>query len=264
MVAILTTVLPAQSRQPTISAVAAERVPADRAASVGVDVVATIADRLHPIPHDGGRTSLLLDERSRQALAELRQRGLSDGNLAATLFPHVTVMVLRLSDDMAMAGNSGGGDRQPVIAGVVQAVHDIVGAKEVPYLKILADQIVAASGFDGEAAPSAILMSDIALEVQQRCAALFAGLGHRPAYALGLDTGSAIGSPVGFDTVAYNLWGEAVRVAETMAVTARPGSIQATETTCDLVSEKFLLRKRGGFYMERFGEMTTYALRARL
>jgi hypothetical protein len=30
------------------------------------------------------------------------------------------------------------------------------------------------------------------------------------------------------------------------------------------VGDDFLLRKRGGFYLERFGEMTTYALRARL
>lgn len=259
MAAILSAILPAQGRRPWAAEVPAERVAAHRPAAAGGGGGVPQA-----LSADAGRTALLLDDRNRHALAEVRRRGLAEGKLKATVFPHLTVLVVHISDDLAMATQTGADAQQTVIAGIVQAVQEIAGAKQLPYVKIMTDQIVAASGFDGDAAPSAMLMSDVALAVQGRCAEMFAGFGHRPPYALGLDTGPAIGSPVGFEPIAYNLWGEAVRVAATMAATAPPGSIQTTETTYNLVGDDFLLRKRGGFYLERFGEMTTYALRARL
>jgi class 3 adenylate cyclase len=73
-----------------------------------------------------------------------------------------------------------------------------------------------------------------------------------------------IGSAVGFGQTAYNIWGEAVRVASSLAATAQRGTIQASEASYELMQGGFLFRRRSGFYLERVGEMTTYVLRGRL
>ena len=73
-----------------------------------------------------------------------------------------------------------------------------------------------------------------------------------------------IGSAVGFGQTAYNVWGEAVRLASTMATTAHRGTIQVSETSYEQLRDRFVFRRSGGFYVEQVGEMTTYVLRGRL
>jgi adenylate cyclase len=73
-----------------------------------------------------------------------------------------------------------------------------------------------------------------------------------------------MGSAIGFGQVAFNVWGEAVRVAATMATAAPFGAVQTTESTYELLRDGFVFRRRGAFYLERLGEMTTYFLRGRL
>lgn len=55
---------------------------------------------------------------------------------------------------------------------------------------------------------------------------IFTSLGRPPGFALGLDTGAVLGSAIGFGQVAFNVWGEAVRVAATMANSAPGGMVR--------------------------------------
>jgi class 3 adenylate cyclase len=71
-----------------------------------------------------------------------------------------------------------------------------------------------------------------------------------------------MGSMVGFGS-RYNIWGEAVRVASTMSETARPGTIQVTESTYGQLQDRYLFRRRGGFFLGGTGDITTYVLRTR-
>lgn len=73
-----------------------------------------------------------------------------------------------------------------------------------------------------------------------------------------------IGCSVGFGQTAYNVWGDAVRVASSLAATAQRGTIQASEASYEQLRDRFVFRRRGGFYLEQVGEMTTYVLRGRL
>ena len=73
-----------------------------------------------------------------------------------------------------------------------------------------------------------------------------------------------IGCAVGFGKTAYNVWGEAVRVAASLALSAQPGTTQVSESAYERLCDRFVFRRRGGFYLEQVGEMTTYVLRGRL
>ena len=111
---------------------------------------------------------------------------------------------------------------------------------------------------------AAATLAEVALALQDECARGFAQAGGRLDYAIGLDTGTVIGCAVGFGQTAYNVWGDAVRVAASLAASAQPGTIQVSEAAYEQLRDRFVFRRRGGFYLEQVGEMTTYVLRGRL
>ena len=209
------------------------------------------------------RNASLSVERDRLLLHEITRRGLCDEQVAAMRFPHVTVLVLRMADDIALA--TGSAADAVVIERIVQACQGAAERHRIRYLKILNEQIVAAEGFDAEDKESAAeRLANAALEIDAECMRIFAELGRPPGFALGLDTGAVLGSAIGFGQVAFNVWGEAVRVAATMANSAPGGMIQVTQSTYELLRDGFVFRRRGAFWLERLGEMTTYFLRGRL
>jgi len=211
----------------------------------------------------GLRNASLSLERDRLLLHEITRRGLGDDQLAAMRFSHVTVMVLRMADDIALA--TGNAADAVVIERIVRSCQAVAERHRIRYLKILNEQIVAAEGFDSDDREDAARrLASAALEIDAECMRIFTSLGRPPGFALGLDTGAVLGSAIGFGQVAFNVWGEAVRVAATMANSAPGGMIQVTQSTYELLRDGFVFRRRGAFWLERLGEMTTYFLRGRL
>jgi class 3 adenylate cyclase len=210
------------------------------------------------------RTASLSDERDRALLRRMSARGLDGDRLIGTLYPDTTVLVLRLLDDVALAAPTDAGPQTGVLGRIVAAFQEIARDREVRYVKIMSNEIVAAEGFDGDGREAADTLGEIALALQNACARSFAPLGGRLDYAIGLDTGTVIGCGVGFEQTAYNIWGETVRVASSLAATAQRGTIQASAAAYERMRDRFVFRRGGGFYLEQVGEMTTYVLRGRL
>jgi adenylate cyclase len=215
-------------------------------------------------PETALRTASISNERDRVLLRQMTGRGLGDDRLIGTLYPHTTVLVLRLLDDLALAATVGPEQQIGVIERIVAAFQEVAERLRVRYVKIMTNEIVAAEGFDGEPRQAAVTLGEIALALQDECARSFAHLGGRLDYTIGLDTGAVIGSSVGFGQTAYNVWGDAVRVASSLAATAQRGTIQVSEASYEQLRNRFVFRRRGGFYLEQVGEMTTYVLRGRL
>jgi adenylate cyclase len=210
------------------------------------------------------RTASLSDERHGAFLRAMRHRGLSDDRLLGTVYPHTTVLVLRFFDDLALAAATDAEQQVGVVGQIVAALQGITRRLEVRYVKIMTNEIVAAEGFDGEDHRAAVTLAEAALALQEECARNFAQAGGRLDYAIGLDTGTVIGCAVGFGQTAYNVWGDAVRVAASLAASAQPGTTQVSEAAYERLRDRFVFRRRGGFYLEQVGEMTTYVLRGRL
>ncbi|HSA82085.1 MAG TPA: cache domain-containing protein [Geminicoccaceae bacterium] len=208
------------------------------------------------------RTASISDERSRAVLRQMSGR--SDGQLIATLYPHTAVLVLRFLDDLALAARADAEQEIGVIERIVATFQEVADRLQVRYVKIMTNEIVAAEGFDGDPRQAAETLGEAALALQNACARSFARLGGGLDYAIGLDSGTAIGSSVGFGETAYNIWGEALRVASSLAATTPRGTIQASQAFYEQTRDGFVYRRRGGFYLEQVGEMTTYALRGRL
>jgi adenylate cyclase len=185
-------------------------------------------------------------------------------DLAADVFPEAAVLVLRLADSVSLARRAAP-DLTPRFDALAQALQEIAAAQDLPYLRVLGEQAVAAAGLGGLGERDAAeRIAAAALAIRARCAELFEGIGGAPDFRLGLDAGVAIGTTVGSGQRVFNLWGEAVRGAEEMAATAMPGTVQATEAIYARLRHGFLLRPRGSFWVPRAGERRTFVLAGQL
>jgi adenylate cyclase len=75
---------------------------------------------------------------------------------------------------------------------------------------------------------------------------------------------SASDSSIGGDPKLFNLWGEAVSTARTMAASAFPGAIQVSGAAYLRLRHGFLFRPRGTFYLPAVGASQTFILAGRL
>jgi hypothetical protein len=209
------------------------------------------------------RSSSIVRQRSERFKTLLAGRGREHGSVVATVFPHTSVLVLRLTNHLALAACPDDDSRLAIIDQLVRAFQRIAEERGIDFLKILSDQIVAVHGFHGDSRDDIVALAEAALAIRDECMRLFAAVECPPDFGIGIDTGTVIGSAVGFGQTAYNVWGEAVRVAARMAQSAGNGSIQLTQSTYDALSDRFIFRARGAFYLERVGEVRTFVLRGR-
>jgi class 3 adenylate cyclase len=195
--------------------------------------------------------------------AELILRGLNPNIISTNVFPSVAVMVIKFSDAVAMAAR----DRAdtPLLADrVVTALQDIAAEHDLPYMKLVGHDVVAAAGCTPNDITATLRIADAAIAARERCLELFESVGQPPSLRIGIDFGIVIGGQVGRDPRLFNLWGEVVRTADMMAASS-PGAaaIQVSEAAYGCLRQHFLFRPRGSFYLPRVGTVQTFVLGSR-
>jgi len=218
-----------------------------------------------PAPTRAMRRAQLGDARARKLALQTEETQRGGGVVAAQVFPHASVCTVQFTDAMSLAESHQEDGHLAAVDRIARAIEAISGSLSIEYVKMLGDMVVLADGFSDEREESAaVIIADAAIEIRERAARLFTGLGHRLEFRIGIDTGTIIGAPIGVNQNAYNVWGEAVRTSELMADSGLPGSIVVTETTYRLLRERYVFRVRGSFYLGGAGEMSTYLLVGRI
>ncbi len=198
----------------------------------------------------------------RSLTAELVLRGL-EGPLAADVFASAVVMVIRFSGAQALATKDASSD-STLADRIAAMMQDVAAAHDIPYMKLLGHDVIAAAGFTPDDAGAIVRIADAAIAIREHCLELFEVCGHPPQFRIGIDCGVAIGSHVGRQPRIFNLWGEAVRTAIRMAEAgAGPGTIQVSESAHRRLREQFLFRLRGRFYVPHAGAEQTFVLGGR-
>jgi len=201
---------------------------------------------------------------SRILPADLKIPGLDTGSLSAKLYTGVAVMALRLSGPLALAkkAHQNGSDLANAVAQALQQEADGVG---IHYLKFVSQQAIAAAGLDDEDASQAMAkIAALAVALRDRCARLFESAEAGAEFRIGLHFGHAFGCGIGDEPRQFNLWGDAIETADTMAASAAAGAIQVSEAAYTRLRQDFLLRPRGSFYMPGIGEARTFVLAGQL
>jgi adenylate cyclase len=188
--------------------------------------------------------------------------------LNAELYPEVAVMVLRISGALALAKRMADGT-EGLAQWVAEVVQNAAAEHGVTYVKLVGQQIVTVTGFEpgsGNGATQDAMTRTAALAVDVRDQFL-----HRFDYAsldaefrIGLGFGPCFGCLVGRGQSQFNLWGEAIEMADLMARTAASGAAQATEGAYERLRADFLFRPRGSFYRPGRGESRVFVLAGQL
>jgi class 3 adenylate cyclase len=195
--------------------------------------------------------------------ADLRPAVIDPSALHAEIYSAVAVMVLRFTDATAIPARLSGLPRcisDEIACGLQQIAAD----NGVPYLKLSGYEATAAAGFESPEQTAATMIADMALAVRDRCIALFDDTDRAHEFQIGVDCSVAMGGPIGREPRIFNLWGDAVRIAGTMAASALPGTVQATEAAYRRLRQDFLFRPRGSFYLPNVGSAQTFVLAGRL
>jgi class 3 adenylate cyclase len=199
-------------------------------------------------------------ERVHSLSADL-SRGGSNLSLEDDHYLELSVLAFRL-DDPATAAS---GARSPeLVDAVIRAIQEVAADQDIPYLKVVGSEILGAAGFTTGDPSAATRIANTAVAGRERIAELFEANGLAPEFRVGLDCGTAIGREVGADPRLFNLWGEAVDTARTMASSALPGAIQASEAAYLRLRHSFLFRLRGSFYRPLAGTAQSFILAGRL
>ena len=209
---------------------------------------------------DAPLTQAAVGERS--VTAELVLRGL-DGTLSADVFSSVAVMAIQFTDaaSMAMRDPASSTTLADRIAIMLQ---DVAAAHEIPYIKLAGHDAVAAAGFTPSDINAGVRVADAAIAIREHCLELFEAIGQPPQFRIGIDCGVAVGSHIGRQPRLFNLWGDAVRTATSMAETGSgQGTIQVSEAAYHRLRQHFLFRLRGRFYVPHAGAAQTFVLGSR-
>jgi class 3 adenylate cyclase len=197
-------------------------------------------------------------------LDRLAAGGIDPAQTAADIFTDTTVMALRFTDPLSLAERVADSDSMTTVDHMVGYLEEMAASQGIEYMKVMGDQIVCAAGIDSGSKDHARLIADLALNLQNRCTAIFTALNTPMEFRIGIDTGAVMGSPVGREHKAYNIWGESVRFASKMADAGIAGGIQVSETTYRRLRANYLFQVRGSYYLPNIGETSTYLLTGRI
>ena len=193
-------------------------------------------------------------------LAEQNDTSQPSGLLAVA---GVSVMVVHITDQRALAASVDGADSQSVVTWLSMRVQELAQQQGLSYLQFGGDRLVAAGGLDGDAAGGARASAEVALATRELCREIFTKLERRLHFRIGLDTASVVTATVGKDPAVLNLWGDALQTAHEMADAGLDGQVQATESSYHHLQDHYLFAVRGRYFVEDSGEIMTYLLSGR-
>ncbi|MGD9172771.1 MAG: cache domain-containing protein, partial [Desulfobacterales bacterium] len=127
-------------------------------------------------------------------LERLKAGGIDPDKTAADIFPDSTVLVLKFTDTLSLAGRITDTETKTTVDQMVGHLEDLVTARGIDYMKVMGEEIVCAAGFEAGSEDHAVLIADLALGIQKHCSGLFASLNTAMEFRVGIDTGAVLGS----------------------------------------------------------------------
>lgn len=140
---------------------------------------------------------------------------------------------------------------------------EVVDRYGLEKIRTMGDGYMAASGVPVPRPDHAQALAGAALEMMnflEQWQSPHAGEIH---FRMGINSGPVLAGVIGRKKFSYDVWGDPVNVASRMESHGEPGKIQVSRDTCELLSDDFLLERRGTIHIKGKGTMETWYLLGR-
>ncbi len=130
-------------------------------------------------------------------------------------------------------------------------------------IKTIGDAYMVVGGLPIPRDNNAEAIADMALDMLAEISLFNAETNLNLSIRIGINTGPVVAGVIGTKKFIYDLWGDAVNTASRMESHGIPDAIQVSETSYNLLKEKYLFEERGKISIKGKGEMNTYLLLSR-
>ena len=127
-------------------------------------------------------------------------------------------------------------------------------------IKTIGDAYMVVGGLPMFRPDHAEAIADMALDMQNVIGKFASDLGEPFKIRVGINTGPVVAGVIGIKKFIYDLWGDAVNVASRMESHGKPDHIQVSDSTYDILKNKYNFTDRGKIMIKGKGEMQTYFL----
>ena len=198
---------------------------------------------------------LLLNILPATVAAELKAKGASD----AKLFNDVTVL---FSDFVGFTKVSELLSPKELVDELnicFKTFDNIMGKHNIEKIKTIGDAYLAVCGLPAADPNHAERTIRAAIEINSFMKDRFAKLGNKTfEIRIGVHSGNVVAGIVGVKKFAYDIWGDAVNTAARMEQNSTPGRINVSESTYELVKDKFTFEYRGEIDAKNKGMLKMY------
>ena len=151
--------------------------------------------------------------------------------------------------------------------GLVKVLNEIfsyfdtlVEKYDVEKIRTIGDNYMVAAGVPDPVDDHAHLLAKMALDMQSYLDNRRDEEGFPIRYRIGINSEPVIGGVIGHKKFVHDVWGDAVNIASRMQSSSKPGRIQVSEATFELLKNDFNLQPRGPVNLKGRGEFHTWYL----
>ena len=191
--------------------------------------------------------------------AEVAEELKKTGNATAKQFDNVTVLFTDFVDFTTASEKMSPTELIDELNVCFKAFDGIIGRYNIEKIKTIGDAYLAVAGLPAANALQTEHAVRAALEISTYMTERRKKVGEKTFHVrIGLHTGSVIAGIVGIKKFAYDVWGDTVNMAARMEQNSVAGQINISETTYELVKDKFSCVYRGEIHAKNKGAVKMY------
>ncbi len=191
--------------------------------------------------------------------AEVAEELKKTGNATARQFDNVTVIFTDFVDFTRASEKMSPQELIDELNICFKAFDGIMGKYNIEKIKTIGDAYLAVAGLPVTTAEQTENAVKAAMEIRDYIRNRRKQVGEKTFHVrIGLHTGSVIAGIVGIKKFAYDIWGDTVNMAARMEQHGESGKINVSETTYELIKNKFSFTYRGEIHAKNKGAVKMY------
>jgi guanylate cyclase len=220
---------------------------------------------------DNKNGALLLEQyRSDRLLLNILPKSVADrlkqNNEAriADRYESVTIMFADLVDFTRISAGMSPEALVDLLGSVFSRFDELTEKHGVEKIKTIGDAYMVVCGAPEARADHAEAVANLAIDMKQALAEVAGSSGYELMMRIGINSGPVVAGVIGSSKFSYDLWGDTVNMASRMEHYGQSNVIQVSESTYELLRDKFVFEKRNLIEVKGKGNVQSYFLLGRI